>query len=238
MAHFGNGYGSECHLLRYLGRHRERLDAVVCDAIGAGKVRWLDFPFAQTWPNEKAPDQWPDAEWLSLNFLRQDSAVVREWRDRWPHGRGVMNWDAVGEVEIAGQHDWLLVEAKAHLGEIKTDCGAESDNSKKRITRVFDETKKALGAHPAADWMKRYYQFANRLAVLHHLIRHNIGAHLLFIYFCGDRQRGRATCPLDELGWRDALIAQDAHIGLPARHPLASRIHKLFLPVWLDPLKA
>lgn len=238
MARFGNGYGSECHLFRYLGRHRERLNTAVCDAIGADALHWLDFPFQPIWPSKKAPEQWPDAEWLSLDFLPQESPVVREWRERWPHGRGVMNWDAVGEVEISGQREWLLVEAKAHLGEIRTDCGAESDNSKKRIARVFDETKKALGAASEADWMKRYYQYANRLAVLHHLSRHNISAHLLFVYFCGDRPRGRATCPRDESGWRDALIAQDDHIGLPARHALSLRIHKLFLPVWFDPARA
>lgn len=51
MAKFGNGYGSECHLLRYLGRHRKRLDAAVCEVTGATGVHWLDFPFASVWPD-------------------------------------------------------------------------------------------------------------------------------------------------------------------------------------------
>jgi len=59
---FGNGYGSECHLLRYLGRHRDRLNAEVCRETGGSDVRWLDFPFAKTWPGKKGSRQWPDAE--------------------------------------------------------------------------------------------------------------------------------------------------------------------------------
>ena len=35
VAEMGLGYGSECHLLRYLGRHRRRLDQIVKTSVGA-----------------------------------------------------------------------------------------------------------------------------------------------------------------------------------------------------------
>ena len=232
MASFGNGYGSECHLLRYLGRHRVVLDEAVCAATGATAVRWLDFPFSRSWTGGK---NWPDSEWLGLDFLPADSAVVGDWRARWPHGSGIMNWDAVGEVEVNGAWDWLLVEAKGHLREITSSCTAKSPDSINRIGRTLDETKATLGAPPDADWLNGYYQYANRLAVLHHLDRHGIGAQLLFLYFCGDIRRDSFVCPADEAEWHPALVAQYAHLGLAPDYPFVGRVHNLFLPVWIGP---
>jgi hypothetical protein len=36
MAEMGAGYGSECHLLRYLGRHRNRFDYLIREKIRSG----------------------------------------------------------------------------------------------------------------------------------------------------------------------------------------------------------
>ncbi len=232
MARFGNGYGSECHLLRYLGRHRARLNEAVCGLTGANDVRWLDFPFAASWPDSKSNSKWPDVEWLSLDFLQRDSEVVQDWRERWPHGSGIMNWDAVGQVNIDGVSEWLLVEAKGHLNEINSDCTATSPRSIELIEHTLADTKAALGAPANAEWMRAYYQYANRLAVLHHLNQHNVGARLMFIYFCGDVRPDNSPCPKNEAEWEQALLAQERHLQLPNDHPLAHRVHKLFLPVW------
>lgn len=45
MADMSAGFGSECHLLRYLGRHRNLLDQRVLNLTGADTVTWLDHPF-------------------------------------------------------------------------------------------------------------------------------------------------------------------------------------------------
>jgi len=39
---------------------------------------------------------------LGLDFLPNGNEAKRDWRDRWPHGRGIMNWDAVGQIRIDG----------------------------------------------------------------------------------------------------------------------------------------
>lgn len=39
MGEMGMGYGSECHLLRYLGRHRRALDARILE-VEAIACRW------------------------------------------------------------------------------------------------------------------------------------------------------------------------------------------------------
>lgn len=222
MAEMGQGYGSECHLLRYLGRHRAALDAAVVSATGADRVAWLDYPF-------DAGRTWGDGEWKGLDFLPPDSAARRAFADAWPTRGNPPNWDAVGRIERNGVAEWLLVEAKGDVEELASSCGAKAEGGRPRIAATLERTKADLGVDPARDWLAGYYQFANRIAVLHLLIASGEPARLLFLYFTGDRNRG-GTCPADEAGWSEALAAQDRHIGLPRRNPLAPLIHKVFLP--------
>ena len=39
------GYGSEFHLLRWMGRHRKVFDARVSEKLSVSSVEWLDFQF-------------------------------------------------------------------------------------------------------------------------------------------------------------------------------------------------
>jgi hypothetical protein len=216
------GYGSKWHLLRYLGWHRTALNQKCVGAIpGAEEVDWLDFPF-----DVKGKPS-GDAEWESLDFLGEGGNGVRaKWRQVWPHGRGIQTWDAVGRVRAGSAEEWLLVEAKAHLGEIKSNCGAKDGLA--LIKTAVDGTKAALGVAPECDWLKGYYQYANRVAALHFLIQHEVPARLLFIYFTGDSHHG-CRCPSDEAGWHSALDAQAKHVGLPNGYKLEGHIHRLFL---------
>ena len=225
MAEIGHGYGSEWHLLRYLGRHRERLASEVQRVTSCDSVQWLDFPSD---PRSK----WKDAEWKGLDFLPQESAARGKWAEFWPQTGRPPNWDAVGQVSVNGRREWLLVEAKAHLGEIESSCQASPAGGLDTIRAAFETTKKALGVAPDRDWLSGYYQFCNRVAVLHFLNSHDVLARLLFIYFTGDEfPGGSVDCPTCEDGWRLALAKQAEHVGLPDGHALSSRIHKLFLPV-------
>jgi hypothetical protein len=45
MGRMGLGYGSEFHLLRYLGRHRRYLNRAIEDKFGGRVLDWLDFSF-------------------------------------------------------------------------------------------------------------------------------------------------------------------------------------------------
>ena len=112
MAEIGHGYGSEWHLLRYLGRHRERLATEVQRVTSCDTVQWLDFPFD---PKSK----WKDAEWQGLDFLPLESRARGKWAEFWPQTGRPPNWDAVGEVSINGHREWLLVEDNAHIVEIE-----------------------------------------------------------------------------------------------------------------------
>jgi hypothetical protein len=85
----GHGYGSECHLLRYLGRHRELFNKVVQSVVGASSVQWLDFHFDPI-------KRWQDGERKGVDFLPVEHPASLAWRKFWPQQGNPPNWDAVG----------------------------------------------------------------------------------------------------------------------------------------------
>ncbi|HMK77360.1 MAG TPA: hypothetical protein VK568_14425 [Thermodesulfobacteriota bacterium] len=226
MGKMGYGYGSECHLLRWMGRHRKAFDVAVLSSIKreGSRIERLDFEFKQG-------EMWPDAELKGMDFLKNKEALQKDWNEFWPVGRGIRNWDAVGWVSFDRIEELLLVEAKAHIGEIKTDCQAKHPESIKKIEESLGKVKNALGVPSEIDWMKDYYQVTNRIAFLHFLHEQKIPSHLLFIYFIGDLCSAGRNSPQSEREWQPALETQKNHIGLPKGHSLENWIHELFLKI-------
>jgi hypothetical protein len=227
MAEMGDGYGSECHLLRFLGRHRDQFDRLVLSSTGAYTVRWLDFHFDPT-------RRWQDGERKGLDFLPPDHPAVAAWTKYWPQRGSQPNWDAVGVVSIGGADEWLLVEAKAHIGEMVSDCKASEEGGLSKIRSALDEVKAIVGVPIDRDWLRRYYQFANRLAVMNFLLRNNVPARLLFIYFVGDKRSDGISCPQTDGEWAKALQDQAQWLGITEENALSKRVHKMFLPIVLD----
>lgn len=225
MASMGHGYGSECHLLRWMGRHRRAFDAAVCAALGKtdGPIDWLDAGFDPNSP-------WPDRELKGLEFLA-DAGVRGEWDGWWPTSGNSQNWDAVGWWGDPAGKQPVLVEAKAHVGELYSECGAKPHGGRPRIEQSLRETAQGLGVADIAPWMKPHYQFANRLAVLHFLHARGYPARLLLIYFVGDRQFPSRQSPKTVGEWAQPLAAQKAEMGLPATYALSRFVHELFLHV-------
>jgi hypothetical protein len=226
MGRIGHGYGSEWHLLWYLGRHRQALNDHVRKLTGADSVEWLDFPDGRAGPVRT------DAEWRGLEFLAPDDPARRGWEDAWPHGSGVHSWDAVARLSRGQTREWLLVEAKAHVAELRSDCGATSQASLARIGVVMEGTKQGLGIDATHDWLRGYYQYCNRIALWHFLERNGHAARLMFVYFTGDERPDGARCPSNEETWAPALDEQAGAVGIARDHPAHARIHKLFLPAY------
>lgn len=217
------GYGSEWHLLQFLGRHRNMLNEKVLKQTGAESVNWLDYPCSNR-------EKFFYSEWCGLDFLQNIVEIPYEWNSFWPQKGNQQNWDAVAQLKFGSKIEWLLVEAKAHTSELKSRCKAKKNGGLSQIQTAFNQTKAALDISDQHDWLSPYYQFCNRLAVLHFLNKNHIPARLLFVYFLGDQNPNTKSSPKNEGGWTFALTAMHEHIGLKRHSPLESRIHKMFLP--------
>jgi hypothetical protein len=230
MSKIGRGYGSEWHLLRYLGRHRDTLNQQIINKIGGEEISWLDFKFS--YKNKKCGR---DTEYNGLDFIT-DPDVLRNWYAFWPKSGRSQNWDAVAKIRVDGQEEWLLVEAKAHTHELKGNgCGASNARSIQKIEQALTATKATCGAAstPLENWLGSYYQYANRLAALHFLrdcAQPPVPARLLFIYFLGDKHKGQ-DCPQTREDWAPAVNAMEVALGIDRDSPLYKKVHHMFLHV-------
>ncbi len=212
MGRIGYGYGSEWHLLRHLGYHRAYLSQKVMDVMGGQDVEWLDFEFSQ----ENAPLR-DDREFVGLEFI-PDTTVQKKWKSFWPQTGNSQNWDAVGKIHFGDAVEWLLVEAKGHIGEIGSRCGATSQVSKQVIYSALEQTSRVFGnrSRPIENWLGPYYQYANRLAVLYFLMKEcvsSVNTRLLFVYFYGEN-RENLDCPRSEQEWLPAIQKMNDWLGI------------------------
>lgn len=252
MSRIGHGYGSECHLLRWMGRHRRQFDGAVLASIGApnAQIDWLDFGF-------KPSTGWSDEEVKGVDFLfgeKNDDGLIRAWRRYWPdenagqpHRIGIHSWDAVGKLRHPnGSSEWLLVEAKAHekelLGYPTTACQAKGE-SLTTICRSLRETADFMGVPTEvveSTWLGvGCYQVANRLATLNFLLngaKPPQPARLVFVYFMRD-SHSNWRCPRSAVEWRRLAAGLSAKMGIPHTHRLSDRIHYVYLDVSPTPRK-
>ena len=86
---------------------------------------------------------------------------------------------------------------------------------------------------PLDNWLAPYYQYANRLAMLHFLMKEcdpSIPARLLFIYFLGDQHDG-VICPQKIADWKPDITAMEHHLGIDPHNELYQRVHRMYLTV-------
>ncbi|MFN8178029.1 MAG: hypothetical protein U0167_08875 [bacterium] len=140
----------------------------------------------------------------------------RSLADFWPAGGP--HWDGLGR---AGKNV-ILVEAKAHVSEVPSDCGA-GPGSLARIRQSFAEVQSRYGAKPGRDWTKGYYQHANRLAHLCLLREFNrIAAWLVDVYVTGDEEMHG---PKNRAEWKRETAKIHRALGLPAQIPGAVDVY-------------
>ena len=229
MGKIGYGYGSEWHLLRFLGYHRDYLSKEVLNITGGKDISWLDFKFSKNAANLNN-----DRELVGLEFI-QNPKVLKKWGEFWPQTGSSQNWDAVGKIEYGDHSEWLLVEAKAHFDEVRTSCSAKSPKSIDIIKSAMQKTLKSFCTDetPIDNWLSPYYQYANRLASLHFLMKEcdpAVPAHLLFIYFYGD-QRPDKACPQSEEELYQVIRKMDGWLRVDQSKHIHKKVHHLFLPI-------
>lgn len=75
------------------------------------------------------------------------------------------NWDLVSTCRIRGRKGLILLEAKAHAGELNSNdcCGAGNEQNRKRINQVIEEASGNLGNGWSLTTVG-HYQLSNRFA--------------------------------------------------------------------------
>lgn len=181
----GLGYGSEFQLLRYLGHHRIELNKLIKENTRLkGELYWLDFP------KDKKTDLTKmslslDEEYKGVDFLidkisKEDfDNLQSKWKAYWSLGGNLPNWDGVILHKDDNTEEWIIVEAKAHLGEIESNTASASNQN---IQNAFKNTQERFKISND-NWFGKHYQLANRLAFINFLLENNINASLLYIYF-------------------------------------------------------
>lgn len=96
---------------------------------------------------------------------KEKRKALTEWWLAIPESANTPNWDFVSRCKVAGREGLVLLEAKAHSGELKPDdcCGAKNQKNRERIFQAIEEASKALGK----GWSlraDRCYQLSNRFA--------------------------------------------------------------------------
>lgn len=180
MAQIGHGYGSEWQLLRMLGHHRDYFFKELKGQIGLSldsEIHWLDYGF-------DGKNISGDKEYVEREFFKAIPEIftpeVMTKFEKDDFGKILnQNWDGIFWVDKTV----YLVEAKAHIVEIKSDCQASSQNSISKINKCFEETKAWFGISSNNDWKNTYYQMANRIAFLKLLDSHQVDARLVNVYF-------------------------------------------------------
>lgn len=211
--------GSQRQLQDYVNLFPQELNQAVRsqlpEALRDRSIRWLS-PLADTGYRE-----YQDGAFLQRLGLGSFSKQLAEF---WP--RGGPCWDALGQIEPrhGGEHPiTLLVEAKSHTAEMRSQGCQASERSIGMIQRALDEAKQWSKAAPEADWTGPLYQAANRIAHLY-FFRQRIGrpCFLIHLYFVGDPYK-----PTSQAEWNQALDAAHQELGLNA--PVSGRV-EVFLP--------
>lgn len=129
------------------------------------------------------------------------------WPERGPQ------WDALGTTSGGTA---LLVEAKAHIGEICSPPSQASGRSRIKIEEALAATASFMSAkHVKAPWVEAFYQLANRFAHLYFLRSNNVEAWLILVNFVDDEDMNG---PRSASEWEAAYEVVYHVMGIPSRN--------------------
>jgi len=213
--------GSLKWIQRAVNNHPQLLDSSILSQLPkANSIQWRS-------PLER--DEY--AEYRDAQFLELVEAenLSEELSSFWP--RKGPQWDALA---LSDKGDVLLVEAKAHIGELCSPPAYARDGSLKQIEEALNETISFLDAEPRAPWTGCFYQLANRLAHLYFLRTRDVPAWLVLINFVNDTDM---DSPGSEAEWKAAYQVVWHVLGLNRHHRLSRYVIELYPAVFEDGLK-
>lgn len=183
MAQIGYGYGSEYHLMRFLGHHRHLFEDIIRKVLNEqnGQFDWLDFEFENPMNSISGDKELkgisflgkiiPEAKFNEVNKKYHDYKInsIDNWQ----------NWDAIFTLNGI----IYLVEAKAHVSELSSKR-THGGKSSREILRFFNEQLNGYSVTSNERvLLGDYYQLVNRLATAAFLNNNGVKTKCLYIYF-------------------------------------------------------
>jgi hypothetical protein len=204
--------GSLKWIQRAVNSRPDLLDREIVSTLAdSGAVEWL---------SPRAEDDY--AEYRDKAFLNRIG--YPELSDRlsefWPR-RGPQ-WDALGKTT---RGTVLLVEAKAHVGEICSPGSGAGGEARLMIERALASAASHMVARPKAPWIDTFYQLANRLAHLHFLRVNGVDAWLVLVNFIDDEEMNG---PRGVAEWQAAYQVVHHVMGIPMRNPLGKFVLHIY----------
>jgi len=162
--------------------------------------------------------EYRDQAFLDLLDMKLDKISLAQF---WP--KGGPQWDALGK---SSSGKLFLIEGKSHISELMSSLRAEDEESRKKIQKSLEETKRHLNSKAHTDWSQGFYQYTNRLAHLHLLRKNNLPAYLVHVYFLKDfEMKGPDTFH----EWEGAIKLLESYLEI-GRH----RLRKFTTNVYID----
>ena len=177
------------------------------------------------WKSPLVTDEYRELRDQAFLDILDTNLETRPLPDFWP--RLGPEWDALGRTS---RGDVFIVEAKAHIPEMKTPATqAKNHASIELIRQSLAETQRFVRGSDYVDWSEVFYQYTNRIAHLYLLRELNhVPAWLVFVYFVGDTEMGGPKT-VDE--WNGAIDLLHQVLGLGPRNPLRGFIVDIFVDV-------
>jgi len=209
--------GSQFWLQHLVNSQPDPINRALRKSIGATEadsIEWLS-PLS-----DDAFAEYQDGEFLEKLGIRPEERSLETF---WPKGGPV--WDGLARTS---RGDFVLVEAKSHISELNSECGATSQESLTRITQSMAEAAAFYGAKSSESWTRTFYQYANRLTHLYFLRELNqLPAWLVMVCFINDPDMHG---PKSAFEWEKAIAQVHDHLGVDAKRLQPSLIH-LFVNV-------
>ena len=143
-------------------------------------------------------------------FLTEEQRnVVADWWLAVRQNANTPNWDIVSTCKVDGRKGLVVVEAKAHAGELNPNdcCGAGNEQNRQRIAAAIGDANKGLGEGWGLS-IDSHYQLSNRFAWAWKVASVGVPVVLVYLGFLNAREMGQ---PFTSYGvWERYLLTYAA----------------------------
>lgn len=150
----------------------------------------------------------------TAGFLSElNRAEITDWWLARRRSAETPNWDLVSTCRIENDAGLLLIEAKAHEGELADDeCGAKNSENVQQIALALEEANVAWNRLTPGFALSAgsHYQLSNRFAFAWKVAQMGTPVVLLYLGFLNaqEMEAGRRLCLKDHSQWRHCLLAR------------------------------